>query len=1202
MSHTRRAAASIPWWLSGSAVLIAFGITVVLAQQVGHAQADALSFFKNYFITGDYVVGSVGLRGAGGLSGTPGIARGAISMSGVPPKAEVVAAFLYWQVVSKDTLGPDSGTAGAKFDGVPLTTSSGPLAKVLVSAGTSPCWSSGGGTGASAGQHRTYTYRADVLRFLPVDSAGNLVINGSHVVEIPDGGPSGNTVPIALGASLIVVYRDPSLPLNAIVIYDGGYTMDQSHESMTQTIRGFYQAAGTAARITHIVGSGQSNKPERLLLPGVPPVVNPFTAAAGQSWDSPTYDVSLLSVNEPTSTSVDHVGFASFDCLTWAAIVFKTAARDSDGDGLLDVWESAITTLTDPNGRPLPNLAAMGADKDRKDLFIELGYMFAANGTTYGGVAKPQHSHLPDKAALNAMGDAFAQNGIAVHLDVGNNYQDSPYAIRADRARGGDAIDEMITVCSRGAADPPWVCQFSAYPGTVGWKTGFKFLRDQFVNTPPPLNPDGSDPCDSPTADDGPGGSCERRFDRNRKDMFHYALFAHGVGLPKAACLNPDGTADETCQLTNPDFHVPRTNSGVGDFPGGDLVVALGAFSDVFGRPVGSPFMQGATLMHESGHNFELTHAGVPQTPPEPNCKPNYMSVMNYLFQLRGLYNDVDAGVPHMDYSGEVLAPIDEGFLTDGFSFGATARYRSGWYAPQGPATIGTPARAFCNGTPFPTPMPAPMVRVDAASVFGPIDWNLAPSLSSAQDVNFDGAISSPLKAGANDWGTLHFNQVGSRRNAGGLFLDAAGNLVLGPMSLDVGRGDIGRGDIGRGDIGRGDIGRGDIGRGDIGRGDIGRGDIGRGDIGRGDIGAAAGEIDATIAAQSGNTPPTRFTACVIGVGGCPGNTTDPSQNHRVRTAWTPPNVGTVSRYVVFRFRTDDPGQVRTEVGSVPASIGVADYTLVDLQELPNASFTYFVVAEFDDGPPRTVSGPSNFVTILAVNDAPAAVNDPNAVGGSYAADQGIPLVVAAPGVLSNDTDGDSPRLTARLVTPPSNGTVVLRPDGSFTYTASQAFVGSDSFTYTANDVDPTRRSNIATVSISVKRRYAAVTITLLKTPAQRGSAVPITWQITDGAGNAILALSTLLKMDSVFNGPAPAAGCVPSTIGTKETLFSLPNGATGASSFRIVLGGYQFNWDTTTTMTAPTITGTGCYTVLLYLDDRPDLTNPRLTSPVQLK
>ena len=73
------------------------------------------------------------------------------------------------------------------------------------------------------------------------------------------------------------------MPLNAIVIYDGGYTMDNDSQSMTQTIRGFYQADGTSAKMTHIVGSGQANKSERLLLPGLAPIVNPFSASSGNT-------------------------------------------------------------------------------------------------------------------------------------------------------------------------------------------------------------------------------------------------------------------------------------------------------------------------------------------------------------------------------------------------------------------------------------------------------------------------------------------------------------------------------------------------------------------------------------------------------------------------------------------------------------------------------------------------------------------------------------------------------------------------------------------------------------------------------------------------------------------------------------------------------------------------------------------------------
>jgi len=81
-----------------------------------------------------------------------------------------------------------------------------------------------------------------------------------------------------------------------------------------------------------------------------------------------------------------------------------------------------------------------------------------------------------------------------------------------------------------------------------------------------------------------------------------------------------------------------------------------------------------------------------------------------------------------------------------------------------------------------------------------------------------------------------------------------------------------------------------------------------------------------------------------------------------------------------------------------------------------------------------------------------------------------------------------------------------------------------------------------------------------------------------------------------------PAGGCVASATGIREVLYSPATGATGGSNFRLVIGGYQFNWDTTTTTTAPIVTAKGCYTVLIYLDERPDLTNPRLSSAVQLK
>jgi Domain of unknown function (DUF4394)/Bacterial Ig domain/Calx-beta domain/Domain of unknown function (DUF4214) len=100
-------------------------------------------------------------------------------------------------------------------------------------------------------------------------------------------------------------------------------------------------------------------------------------------------------------------------------------------------------------------------------------------------------------------------------------------------------------------------------------------------------------------------------------------------------------------------------------------------------------------------------------------------------------------------------------------------------------------------------------------------------------------------------------------------------------------------------------------------------------------------------------------------------------------------------------------------------------------------------------------------ITVNPVNDAPVAVND------AYATVEDQTLTVPAPGVLTNDTDIDSPTLTATLVTGPSNASsFTLNPNGSFTYTPNTDFSGVDTFTYRASD--GTDQSNIATVTITV--------------------------------------------------------------------------------------------------------------------------------------
>jgi hypothetical protein len=101
-------------------------------------------------------------------------------------------------------------------------------------------------------------------------------------------------------------------------------------------------------------------------------------------------------------------------------------------------------------------------------------------------------------------------------------------------------------------------------------------------------------------------------------------------------------------------------------------------------------------------------------------------------------------------------------------------------------------------------------------------------------------------------------------------------------------------------------------------------------------------------------------------------------------------------------------------------------------------------------------------ITITSLPDAPTAAAD------GYTTTPGTNLVVPAPGLLANDADEDGDVLTVQTtpIVPPANGTLGLAPDGSFTYLPDFLFVGTDSFTYRADD--GTGRTADATVTITV--------------------------------------------------------------------------------------------------------------------------------------
>ena len=273
----------------------------------------------------------------------------------------------------------------------------------------------------------------------------------------------------------------------------------------------------------------------------------------------------------------------------------------------------------------------------------------------------------------------------------------------------------------------------------------------------------------------------------SRAGLFHYLFYGHARGIPKSLfpCLDADGKPapysvpdTNTCATgPNPDLHKPSSASGISDLPGGGALITLGLWDEF----VGKPFVQASTTLHELGHNLELFHGGAgpvwgtASTPTyfEPNCKPNYLSVMNYLFQARGLVDD--AGNLYADYSGDQYPDLDESGLSDGSlpdspplphvlvrpSRGGHARLCARDVAGQaGTARACRSQRALLTST-----------RIDGISATEPVDWNAdGYANGGAQDVNFDGIDSTggrPLR-GFSDWTGMRLDQIGAGFNAFG--------------------------------------------------------------------------------------------------------------------------------------------------------------------------------------------------------------------------------------------------------------------------------------------------------------------------------------------------------------------------------------------------------------------------------------------------
>ena len=1092
-----------------------------------------------------------------------------IPMRGVPANADILAAFLYWETIAPSSQTPSEIADSVQFRDQPIKSVRVKSMRQLLTGDTGQCFASGSGSPRlTATMFRADVLRLlPRQKDKNGTSTGKLLVNDTdlrsnnlapHTVTLPERG-KGKVVPDSAGASLVVVYRDAALPLRKIVLYDGMH-IAAPLEVTTQTIRGFYQSdTSKKAKITHIVGSGTSNPTEVLWFNNSRVAKNPFpgsSKSSDRSWGHVTVDVSSLMklatmdpvYGETVTSKVTYGKDTPYECPTWAATIFSTTILDADHDGIPDRLEQAGGPLKDPNDVELPKLYEMGARSNKKNILIEVNALRTTDAETYGSdaapydsgfgtdgvagtpddkpivksVVAPPHNHMPPSQVLMDVAEAFKNapvknldgtSGIKALFDVGDpatyhalglDYRapvgaGDEYLVPKTLATGGEL--DLETACN--LADP--ACHFPAYPGTIGW--GFS-LQKHMLGTD--LDPD------------------RPRFDKNRNGLFHYILYAHSRGVPKSLpCLDRDGSptlyesngqcavGKNNSSFNKADYHVPTSSSGKATGPGDKAVVTLGRWENF----VGTPLNQGATSLHELAHNLGLWHGGAPARLisdrddgkglvkfVEPNCKPNYLSVTSYLFQLHGLrdaHNIARIDLSRAEYAAlheSSLKDLDMSRLADDDEGGSLRRearlerstashladedeggslplqYRAAWFAPLGSGTLvdalGLPAATkLCNGLPLPAGVS--MARFEALSLSNSIDWatnGFHPGeKATGQDINLD-HIANPSLTGFDDWANIRLDQMGSGHVMGGAISNGGS---------DFGGSDFGGSDFGGSDFGGSDFGGSDFGGSDFGGLDLDGSDFGGSDFGGSDFGGQSfgGEAELTHEhaedlVGGGGLPPEDLTACVIGINGC----TDPafpplSRLHRIRLNWKVPNFGTPLHYVVYRITgAVSPEDVtatttkvfvgRTDRGAGPdATFGTADdvpppTTLVDTEELPNGQpFTYLAIAEFSDEPltsppdskPRKVSGPSNFATVAAVNNPPVAIADERNPNED---------TLLAGNVVVNDTDEDSPSpptVRAELVSAPSHAAVggfTLIADGSFSYQPTANFNGLDSFTY----------------------------------------------------------------------------------------------------------------------------------------------------------
>lgn len=216
------------------------------------------------------------------------------------------------------------------------------------------------------------------------------------------------------------------------------------------------------------------------------------------------------------------------------------------------------------------------------------------------------HDHRPNPGAIGRVIQVFAENGINLHVDYG---PDSLLDLSSGSTWGELSESNMIT-------------EKTEYLQQTGEKWDWSGVNRLIYD--------------------------EGYFKPERWNIFRYVVYAHDLGADQEI-----GTGGKAYSA-----------------PGSVFVVSLGS-RDAFEVGVVSSQLEATTFMHELGHILGLCHGGpITLALNEAQCnvdyKPNYLSVMNYSFAIRGLTKfQADGFLDYSHFSGGIVPPLYEKDLNE---------------------------------------------------------------------------------------------------------------------------------------------------------------------------------------------------------------------------------------------------------------------------------------------------------------------------------------------------------------------------------------------------------------------------------------------------------------------------------------------------------------------------------------------------------